>query len=281
VRLCFSRQLWHRTRCQGRGIANLEGLFVSSNSSSNSRVKSSVNINKMKLLASLCLLCINSGNAFFTPKPSNSYIVNPASRDRLYGKDKIAQYLLDLNDAKATFTFPGSSVYQLHLSDALQDHLQQAVAGNVKAPQLLDMSHPLITKKGNKRIQDYAGGWSKADNVQLFHGREIVKVPLAKGGMQQVLQLCLAGDDPMDWSPEECDSYDAGYTDRRYRKWKSAEDYYNEGVPLAEIYGPDAYALHHRFYFHKDVNNCLILSAEQDGMKGVPTFNGLMNHGVR
>ena len=37
---------------------------------------------------------------------------------------------------------------------------------------------------------------ANADNVQIFHGREIRQVPHAAGGMGFVLQLSMAKDDP-------------------------------------------------------------------------------------
>ena len=42
-----------------------------------------------------------------------------------------------------------------------------------------------------------------ADNVRIFHGREIRQVPHASGGMGFVLQLSMAEGDPEGWTPED------------------------------------------------------------------------------
>ena len=42
-----------------------------------------------------------------------------------------------------------------------------------------------------------------ADNVKVFHGREIRQVPNAAGGMGFVLQLSMAEGDPEGWTAED------------------------------------------------------------------------------
>ena len=42
-----------------------------------------------------------------------------------------------------------------------------------------------------------------ADNVKVFHGREIRQVPNAAGGMGFVLQLSMAAGDPEGWTAED------------------------------------------------------------------------------
>ncbi len=53
-----------------------------------------------------------------------------------------------------------------------------------------------------------------ADNVRVFHGREVRKVPTAAGGHGFVLQLSHAGEDPQGWTPQERAEYDGWGHDR-------------------------------------------------------------------
>ena len=58
-----------------------------------------------------------------------SYIVDPTERDAHYGKN-MAQYLVDLHDAQATFNFCGGMLFQLVLSAKLRERLLNVAASN-------------------------------------------------------------------------------------------------------------------------------------------------------
>ena len=112
---------------------------------------------------------------------------------------------------------------------------------------------------------------ANADNVHLFHGREIRKVPHAAGGMGFVLQLSLANsNDPEGWTQAEVDGYD-GWGHDVGRTWRTGERLEQEGfADFRTRFGPESFALHHRFYLHKDGNNRMWLAAE-DGCEGTPS----------
>ena len=53
-----------------------------------------------------------------------SHLYDPAARDARYGAPQnVAQYLVDLHDARACFSFCGGMMFQLVLSDDLRRHL--------------------------------------------------------------------------------------------------------------------------------------------------------------
>ena len=62
-----------------------------------------------------------------------------------------------------------------------------------------------------------------ADNVRVFHGREVRSVPWAPGGGGMAIHLSFAGepgaDDPEGWTGEEVDEY-AGWLSDRQRRWR-------------------------------------------------------------
>jgi len=190
-------------------------------------------------------------------------LLNPTERDAHYGSN-VAQYLVDLHDAKATFDFCGGMLFQLVLSDKLRDHLLEVSSGKKQQPAVFDAS-----KSRMFRIPEYTQN-GNADNVRIFHGREIRKVPDAAGGMNFVLQLSLAnGDDPEGWTAPEIDYYD-GWGHDIGRVWRKGDRLEEEGFKdFRKRFGPEAFALHHRFYLHFDRNNRMWLSAE-DGCEGTP-----------
>ena len=121
---------------------------------------------------------------------------------------------------------------------------------------------------------------AKADNLRIFHGREIRKVTDAAGGMGMVLQLSLAntnGDgesDPEGWTQDEVDDYD-GWGHDVGRPWRTGEQLEKEGCPTYRTnFGPEAFGLHHRCYLHFDSSNKMWLSAE-DGCEGTPAASGI------
>ena len=121
---------------------------------------------------------------------------------------------------------------------------------------------------------------ASADNVQIFHGREIRKVQDAAGGMGLVLQLSMANEnDPEGWTRTEIDGYD-GWGHDSGRTWRQAHQYEQEGFEkFAEKFGPSSFGLHHRFYLHFDRSKRLWLSAE-DGCEGTPALSSPVRSSV-
>jgi hypothetical protein len=200
-----------------------------------------------------------------TTATTPEYLEDPTRRDAHYGSN-VAQYLVDLHDAKATFDFCGGMMFQLVLSEKLRDHLK-AVATDKDSksqPHIYDSS-----KTRMRSIPNYDQS-ATADNIHLFHGREIRQVPHAAGGMGFVLQLSLAnGDDSQGWTPQEMDEYD-GWGHDVGRTWRWGNRLQEEGfTDFQNTFGPDAFALHHRFYLHLDGSSRMWLSAE-DGCEGTP-----------
>lgn len=188
-------------------------------------------------------------------------LFEPAKRDAHYGTNT-AQYLVDLHDSKATFDFCGGMLFQLVLSEKLRTHLVDN--GKDNQPVIFDKSKPRM-----HQIDNYEQS-AAADNVRVFHGREIRKVPDAAGDMNFVLQLSLAdGDDPEGWTPEELAGYD-GWGHDSGRVWREGDRLEKEGfATFKNRFGSQAFALHHRFYLHMDGADRMWLSAE-DGCEGTP-----------
>ena len=134
---------------------------------------------------------------------AREYVVEPAARKAKYGVNT-ARYLVDLHDSKAVFNFCGGMLFQLSLSDRLRTHLSEVAKGNGSQPVVYDAS---------KRRMSSLPGYTKsnaADNVKIFHGREVRQVPSATGGFGFVLQLSMAGvDDPQGWTNKEVHSTNA------------------------------------------------------------------------
>mmetsp|Transcript_18488 Transcript_18488/g.26028 ORF Transcript_18488/g.26028 Transcript_18488/m.26028 type:complete len:249 (-) Transcript_18488:366-1112(-) len=192
----------------------------------------------------------------------HSSLVEPSQRDKTYGTN-IAKYLIDLHDTKSTFDFCGGMMFQLVLSENLRTYLE-SIQDNTNQPFIHDSS-----KQRMFQLQDYTQN-GKADNVQIFHGRELRKVPNANGGRGFVLHLSLAnGEDPEGWSKQEIDTYN-GWEHDVNRTWRNADVYENEGFQdFKTKFGKDAFGLHHRFYLHYDSEDRMWLSAE-DGCEGTP-----------
>ena len=86
------------------------------------------------------------------------------------------------------------------------------------------------------------------------------------------LQLSLAGGgglaaDPESWTAPELEGYD-GWGHDSSRTWRNGERLEAEGVRgFRTKFGPTAFTLNHRFYWHLDRTNQIWLSAE-DGCQG-------------
>lgn len=248
---------------------------------------------RLKLVASLLPLfaVISTTFAFATSRfvPSSrtsiaamtdlpSHLVDPNTRDSQY-QGNMAQYLVDLHDNKATFDFCGGMMFQLVLSDALRSYLETIAkesgsssgSNPNKQPKIFDAS-----KRRMNQIPNYKQT-GEADNVHVFHGREIRQVPDAAGGMGFVLQLSLANQpDPEGWTAAEINGYD-GWGHDSGRVWRNGDRLEQEGFTnFRTRFGPKSFALHHRFYLHFDGQNRMWLSAE-DGCEGTPSQVGGAN----
>ena len=186
---------------------------------------------------------------------------DPVERDEFY-KGNMAQYICDLHDAKTAFDFCGGMMFQLVLSDKLRSHL----ASVAKAGEQVTVHDKSINRMA--KMPGY-GRDAAADNLKVFHGREVRSVPDAAGGMGFALHLSLAnGDDQEGWTPQELERYD-GWGHDSGREWRKGEQYEREGFStFRSKFGAKAFGLHHRFYWHLDGQNRLWLSAE-DGCEGV------------
>ena len=210
----------------------------------------------------------------------SSNLCEPSERE-MYGSN-LAQYLIDLHDARATFDFCGGMMFQLVLTNQLREHLRNVASKNMKEnslqqqqqqqqqPVLFDASRPRM-----HLIPEYEPS-AKADNVRIFHGREIRQVPDATGGMGMVLQLSLARtttaeaeNDPEGWTSAEFNGYD-GWKHDVGRVWRNGDRLEEEGFAgFKKKFGDEAYTLNHRFYLHLDRSGSLWLAAE-DGCEGTP-----------
>lgn len=199
-----------------------------------------------------------------------SILFEPSQREAEYGEN-VARYLVDLHDGKGTFDFCGGMMFQLVLSNKLRIHLANVAEGVDGKVQ------PVIFDSDKSRMFSLPGYTKSADadNIRVFHGREIRKVPNAAGGFGFVLQLSMANDeDPEGWSQEEISTYD-GWGHDSGRQWRKANDYEAEGFSdFKQKFGDKAFGLNHRFYLHFDSTDRMWLSAE-DGCEGVPAQSGV------
>ena len=166
-------------------------------------------------------------------------------------------------------------MFQLVLSEKLKSHLESIAVSSQnieQQPVVFDASHPRM-----ERIPGYMPA-ADADNLRVFHGREIRQVPDATGGMGFVLQLSHSDEDDAEgWTSAEVDGYD-GWAHDSGRVWRKGDRLESEGFSdFKSRFGPKAFALHHRFYLHYDRGNSMWLSAE-DGCEGTPAPSG--NNGV-
>ena len=161
-------------------------------------------------------------------------------------------------------------MFQFVLSDKLRTHLAAVAESGADDPR-----QPMIYAATTPRMSQVPGydKSARADNAQFFHGREVRKVPGAAGGMQFALQLVLAGEDARGdadaegWTSGELGDY-SGWGHDSSRTWRNGEQLESEGVKgYRNRFGPQAYGLHHRFYWHLDQGNQLWLAAE-DGCEG-------------
>lgn len=193
--------------------------------------------------------------------PFNSFLSAPKMTSNP-DTTNMAQKIVDLHDTNAVFDFCGGMMFQLVLSDKLRTDLLNLVKSGAATPILYDASKDRMSK-----IPDYSQS-SDADDISVFYGREVRKVSNAAGGMGFVLQLVSSKDDPEGWSAQEITEYN-GWAHDSGRKWRKAGDHALEGNELYRSrFGPSAFGLHHRFYWHLDRRNGLWLSAE-DGCEGV------------
>merc|ERR1712183_27320 len=168
-------------------------------------------------------------------------------------------------------------MFQLVLSDKLRRHLSGVARDGERGH-----GQPVIFHSSEARmaqIPNYSRS-ADADNVRIFHGREVRKVPDATGGMGFVLQLSHATDDDEGWTPAEVAGYD-GWAHDVGRTWRTGDRLEEEGFQnFKKMFGTEAFALHHRFYLHFDGNERMWLSAE-DGCEGTPCrpnfFSNLMS----
>eukprot|EP00316_Scyphosphaera_apsteinii_P012813 CAMPEP_0119340886 /NCGR_PEP_ID=MMETSP1333-20130426/101212_1 /TAXON_ID=418940 /ORGANISM="Scyphosphaera apsteinii, Strain RCC1455" /LENGTH=224 /DNA_ID=CAMNT_0007352741 /DNA_START=122 /DNA_END=796 /DNA_ORIENTATION=- len=194
-------------------------------------------------------------------------LYDPSNRDAHYGSN-LAQYMVDLHDAHGTFDFCGGMMFQLVLSDMLRDHFTNvAKDGQAQQHQQLVVFDAAINRMAKMP------GYSKdahADNTQIFHGREVRKVPDAAGGMGFTIHLSHSDEDPEGWTLQERAAYD-GWGHDSGRMWRNGEQLEKEGFQaFRNKFGAQAFTLHHRFFLHLDQQNRLWLSAE-DGCEGFPS----------
>jgi hypothetical protein len=191
----------------------------------------------------------------------------PSARDAAFGGN-VARYLLEMDAAttpSATFNFCGGMMFALSLSPALRRHLSEvADAGESDARQ--PVVHPAEARR-MAHLELYARD-AAADDVRVFHGREVRDVP----GVGMLIHLSLADPeaaDPEGWSRGEREDY-AGWLSDRQRRWRDGPSLAREGgfADFPERFGPDAFCLHHRFYLHADARGGIWLAAE-DGCEGV------------
>ncbi|CAJ1959863.1 unnamed protein product [Cylindrotheca closterium] len=213
------------------------------------------------------LRTVSTLNSLSSSSETTQALYAPSARDEKYGSN-IAQYLVDLHDSKATFNFCGGMMFQLALTDKLRDYLGEVAASSTKNKDQQPVIFPATIPRMSG-TPEYSRT-SLADNVHIFHGREIRQVENAEGGMGMVLQLSLAdGDDPQGWTSAEIKGYD-GWGHDSGRDWRNGVRLVQEGYKsFQENFGKNAFALHHRFYLHMDQGDSMWLSAE-DGCEGTP-----------
>ncbi len=212
--------------------------------------------------SSLALQSSSSSSSSASEAPS--YLYSPTERDEHY-QGNIAQYLVDLHNEKATFNFCGGMMFQLVLSEKLKAHLEGIAADDdsQQQPVIFDASKPRMEHIPGYKLD------ADADNIRVFHGREIRQVPNANGGMGFVLQLSHSEEDGEGWTSAEVEGYD-GWAHDSGRVWRKGDRLEAEGFgDFRKRFGPKSFALHHRFYLHYDRGDAMWLSAE-DGCEGTP-----------
>jgi len=123
-------------------------------------------------------------------------------------------------------------MFQLSLSPMLREHLakvaQSESATGQQQPKIFDASmHRLGMTPG------YAKN-AEADNVLIFHGREVRQVPDAAAGEGCVMQLSLANAaDPEGWTEHEIGDYN-GWAHDSGRPWRRGSQLEEEGCAAGE-----------------------------------------------
>jgi hypothetical protein len=203
-------------------------------------------------------------------------LYDPIMREEHY-RGNLAEYLVDLHDANATFDFCGGMMFQLVLTPKLRAHLAEVAAAGAD-----DARQPVMYDADTRKMQRMPG-YSKdaeADNVRVFHGREVRDVPHAAGDMSFVLQLSHADStDEEGWTAQERAGYDGWGHDSR-RTWRRGERLEREGfVAFRSTFGAGAFTLHHRFYLHRDAPRDRLWLAAEDGCEGFPAKESSMMRG--
>ncbi len=155
-------------------------------------------------------------------------------------------------------------MFQLVLSEKLHVRLS-AVAGAGAA----DQQQPIVFDAQATRMQSipHYRQCADADNVRVFHGREVRQVQGASGGMGFAIHLSDTDGDPEGWAPQELADYN-GWGHDSGRPWRDLKRWESDGVRnLKAKFGEAAFGLHHRFFLHLDGANRFWLSAE-DGCEG-------------
>ena len=190
-------------------------------------------------------------------------LYEPTTRDATY-VGNWAQYLVDLHDSRATFDFCGGMMFQLVLSEKLRGRLAEVAEAGVA-----DRQQPVVFDARTTRMQGipHYSRSADADNVEIFHGREIRQVKGAAGGMGFAIHLSDTDGDPEGWAPQEIADYN-GWGHDSGRPWRDLEHWERDGVQNLKLrFGEAAFGLHHRFFLHLDGTNRFWLSAE-DGCEG-------------
>jgi hypothetical protein len=191
-------------------------------------------------------------------------LYDPAARDAKY-QGNWAQYMVDLHDSRATFDFCGGMMFQLVLSEKLRARLAAVGAAADGWPAKQPMVHDAKTTR-MVATPNYRQG-ADADNVAVFHGREVRKIEGAAGGMGFAIHLSDTEADSEGWTAQELADYN-GWGHDSGRPWRNLERWESEGVQgFRGKFGAAAFGLHHRFFLHLDRANRFWLSAE-DGCEG-------------
>lgn len=220
-----------------------------------------------QLIGALTLVVIAAADDSCAERVVPEDLYTPSSREAHYGQN-MAQYLIDLHNANATFDFCGGMLFQIMLSPSLHAHLSRVAAGGSSDPQ-----QPVVFDQHMSKMHKLPGYVKEAaaDGARIFHGREVRAVPHAAGGMNFMLHLSgHRGDDPEGWTLQEMAGYD-GWRHDGGRTWRTGAMLEAEGFTnFRRQFGHAAYTLHHRFYLHLDSRSRLWLSAE-DGCEGFPS----------
>ena len=198
-------------------------------------------------------------------EPMPSFLCDPQERDARYGKN-VAKFLLDCEShPSTTFNFCGGMRFGLSFTRKLRERLEKMASSDEGGENVIVQE----SNVGRMYMMDGYVQSAYADNVSLFHGREVRRVSTfgEKSGM--MIQLSLANEDDNEgWTKQEIEEY-SGWLSDQQRRWRDGDVLESEGVAnFKDKYGPEAYTLHHRFYLHSDNVGGFWLSAE-DGCEGV------------